>query len=191
MPDRIAYIFFETPVGTCGIAWSATGIAGVQLPEASEEKTRARLLRRFPSAVIEEPGSDVSAAIVAIRALLSGEPADLAFIGLDESGLGDFDRRVYAIARTVPPGETLTYSEIAKRLGDPNAARAVGRSLGANPWPIVVPCHRVLGADGKVGGFSAHGGAETKIRMLGIEKARTDDRPALFEDLPLAIKPRR
>jgi methylated-DNA-[protein]-cysteine S-methyltransferase len=182
---------FHTPVGTGAIAWSEDGLVGIQLPERSEAATEARLLRRFPSAGREQPTEPVAAAIAAIETLLSGEPADLSFVRLDETGIGDFERRVYAVARAIPPGETLTYGEIARRLGDANASRDVGKALGANPWPIVVPCHRVLGADGRIGGFSAHGGIETKVRMLQIEKARTDARPALFDDLPLAIKPRR
>jgi methylated-DNA-[protein]-cysteine S-methyltransferase len=186
-----AFSLFETPVGTCGIAWSGGGLIGLQLPEGEASATEARLLRRFPDAVREEPTAEVAGAIAAIQALLAGEPTDLFFIRLDDMAVGEFDRSVYALVRAIPPGETLTYGEIAKRLGDPHASRAVGRSLGTNPWPIVVPCHRVLGADGRIGGFSAHGGVETKIRMLQIEKARTDDRPALFEELPLAIKPRR
>jgi methylated-DNA-[protein]-cysteine S-methyltransferase len=186
-----AFNIYDTAVGTCGIAWVETGLVGIQLPERNAAATEARLLRRFPGAERSEPTAEIAAAIGAIRTLLSGEPADLSFIRLDDAAVGDFDRRVYAVVRAIPPGETLTYGEIAKRLGDPKASRAVGKSLGANPWPIVVPCHRVLGADGKVGGFSAHGGIETKIRMLQIEKARTDARPALFDDLPLAIKPRR
>jgi methylated-DNA-[protein]-cysteine S-methyltransferase len=112
-------------------------------------------------------------------------------VRLDLGDVGDFERRVYDVARNIPPGRTLTYGDIAKRIGEPGAARAVGRALGANPFPIVVPCHRVLGADGKVGGFSARGGVETKIRILAIEKARTSDAPALFDELPLAVKPRR
>jgi methylated-DNA-[protein]-cysteine S-methyltransferase len=187
----ISFSLFATPVGACAIAWSDDGLVGIQLPEGDAPATERRLRRRYPDAVSEEPTAEVATAIGAIQALLSGEPADLSFIRLDETALGDFDRQVYAVARAIPPGETLTYGEIAKRLGDRNASRAVGKSLGANPWPIVVPCHRVLGADGRIGGFSAHGGVETKIRMLQIEKARTDERPALFEDLPLAIKPRR
>jgi methylated-DNA-[protein]-cysteine S-methyltransferase len=186
-----SFSLFATPVGTCAIAWSNNGLVGIQLPEGDAAATEKRLLRRFPDAIGEEPTAEVAAAIGAIQALLTGEPADLSFIRLDEAAIGDFDRGVYAVARAIPPGETLTYGEIAKRIGDRHASRAVGKSLGANPWPIVVPCHRVLGADGRIGGFSAHGGVETKIRMLTIEKARTDGRPALFEDLPLAIKPRR
>jgi methylated-DNA-[protein]-cysteine S-methyltransferase len=133
----------------------------------------------------------VRRAIEAIVAFLSGEAVDLSFAGLDLGGIGDFERRVYDGARSIPPGRTLTYGEIAKRIGEPGASRAVGQALGANPFPIVVPCHRVLGADGKVGGFSARGGVETKVRILDIEKARTTDAPALFEELPLAVKPRR
>jgi methylated-DNA-[protein]-cysteine S-methyltransferase len=137
------------------------------------------------------PPPDVGEAIAAIGALLLGESVDLAWVRLDIDRLTDFDRRVYEVTRAIPPGSTLTYGEIAKRIDEPGAARAVGRALGANPFPIVVPCHRVLGADGKSGGFSAAGGVETKVRMLSIEKARTNDMPALFEDLPLAVKPQR
>jgi methylated-DNA-[protein]-cysteine S-methyltransferase len=101
-------------------------------------------------------------------------------------GVGDFEARVYAIARAIPPGSVRTYGDIARELGDLAAARAVGQALGRNPWPIVVPCHRVLGADGKVGGFSAPGGADTKLRMLTIERAQTSAEPSLFDDLPLS-----
>jgi methylated-DNA-[protein]-cysteine S-methyltransferase len=100
-----------------------------------------------------------------------------------------FNRRVYEIAREIPAGATLTYGEIATRLGDPRAARDVGEALGKNPFPIVVPCHRVLAAGGKSGGFSAPGGAATKLRMLSIERAQTGAAPTLFDDLPLMARP--
>ena len=115
-----------------------------------------------------------------MAALLAGEPRDLRFVGLDLERAGEFERRVYEIARAIPPGSTLTYGEIAERLGDPGAAQAVGQSMGRNPWPIVVPCHRVLGAGGKVGGFSAPGGARTKLRMLEIEGALRPEGLPLF-----------
>ena len=95
------------------------------------------------------------------------------------------------MARSIPPGQTLTYGEIADRLGDRRPAREVGQALGRNPFPIVVPCHRVLAADGRTGGFSAPGGVETKLRMLAIERAQPGGAPALFDDLPLAVRPRR
>jgi methylated-DNA-[protein]-cysteine S-methyltransferase len=186
----VSYALFNTPIGTCGIAWGERGIVGLQLPEKSERAGQERLLKRFPDATEMAPPPDVLSAIEAIRMLLFGEAVALDFVKLDLDGIADFERRVYDVARTIPPGRTLTYGEIAKRLGEPDA-RAVGKALGANPFPIVVPCHRVLGSDGKVGGFSARGGVETKVRMLEIEKARTSEAPALFEELPLAVKPRR
>ena len=173
-----AFSLHETALGTFGIAWSETGLIGIQLPEGGEAATETRLIRRFPEARPAVPPAAVAAAIGAIQALLSGEPTDLSFIQLDEGAISDFDRQVYAVARAIPPGETLTYGEIAKRLGDPNASRAVGRSLGANPWPIVVPCHRVLAAGGRIGGFSANGGVGTKRRLLAIES--THRPPPLF-----------
>lgn len=107
-------------------------------------------------------------------ALLRGEPRDLRDLPLELDGLPEFQRRVYEIARTIPPGSTLSYGELARRMGVPGAARAVGQALGKNPFPIVVPCHRVLAAGGKMGGFSAAGGVSTKARMLRIEKALLD-----------------
>jgi methylated-DNA-[protein]-cysteine S-methyltransferase len=88
------------------------------------------------------------------------------------AGVPDFNRRVYEVARTIPWGATLSYGEIAKRLGDPGVARDVGQALGQNPFAIVVPCHRVLAAGGKWGGFSARGGVSTKRRLLSIEAAQ-------------------
>jgi methylated-DNA-[protein]-cysteine S-methyltransferase len=188
---RFNCALFDTPIGPCGIAWGDNGIVGLQLPEKNARAARDRLAGRYPDAQEASPPSDIQRAIDEIVALLSGEARDLSFVRLDLGDVGDFERRVYDVARNIPPGRTLTYGDIAKRIGEPGAARAVGRALGVNPFPIVVPCHRVLGADGKVGGFSARGGVETKIRILAIEKARTSDAPALFDELPLAVKPRR
>ena len=187
----ISHALFDTPIGPCAIAWGEGGIVGLQLPEKSRGATAARLLRRYPESREELPPPEIQTAIEATVALLSGEATDLGFVQIDLDGISDFDRGVYEVARSIPPGRTLTYGEIAKRIGEPGAARAVGKALGSNPFPIVVPCHRVLGADGKVGGFSANGGVETKVRILAIEKARTSDAPALFDELPLAVKPRR
>lgn len=182
--------FFETAIGLCGIVWSERGIAGAQLPEDDAKAARSRLLRRFPGARETKPPTDVEAVIADIVALLGGKPVDLSTTPLDMRDVPDFHRRVYDVARAIPPGATLTYGEIAKRLGDPGAARAVGQALGLNPIPIIVPCHRVLAASGRTGGFSANGGVTTKMRMLTIERATTSDAPSLFEALPLAAKPR-
>ena len=184
------FSLFDTAIGRCGIAWGERGVVGVQLPEASEARTLARMRRRFPDATAAPPPASVQRAIEGIVALLEGEAIDLCAVPLDLADVPPFERRVYAIARTIPPGSTLAYGDIAARLGDLGEARAVGQALGQNPFPIVVPCHRVLAAGGKIGGFSANGGIATKLRLLSIEGARTSPEPTLLEKLPLAAAPR-
>ena len=176
------FALFETAVGLCGVAWGRDGILGVQLPEGDATRTRARLRRRFPDAREAEPPDSVRAAIAAIQALLAGEPRDLSEVALDWTGVGAFERRVYEVARAIPPGATLTYGEVAARIGETAlAARDVGQALGRNPFPIVVPCHRVVAAGGKSGGFSARGGAATKLKLLRIEGAEPAGPPTLFD----------
>jgi methylated-DNA-[protein]-cysteine S-methyltransferase len=172
------FTLFDTAIGRCAIAWSTSGVIAVHLPENRERDTRARMRKCCPDAVETPPPALVSHWIEAIVALLDGKPSDLGKIHLDMAGLPPFHRRVYEVARGIPPGETLTYGEIAARLGEPGAARAVGQALGRNPFTIVVPCHRVLAADGKLGGFSANGGVGTKLRLLDIEGARIQGRLA-------------
>jgi methylated-DNA-[protein]-cysteine S-methyltransferase len=167
---------FETAIGACGLAWGPTGLIGVLLPEGDSRRVRARLMQRFPDLAEGDP----PAAAARIAAFLGGARDDLRDLALDTSGLGRFDANVYAEARAIPPGATLTYGELAGRLGDPAQARAVGQSLGRNPWPIVVPCHRITAADGRAGGFSAPGGRATKLRLLEIEGALAADRLPLF-----------
>lgn len=179
--NATGFALFDTAIGACGIAWGPRGLVGVQLPEAEEGATRTRMARRFPALAECEPPPEVQRAIAAIRALLDGQPLDLAEIALDLEGVSEFHQRVYAIARRIPPGRTRTYGDIAQELGDKGLARAVGQALGLNPFAPVVPCHRVLAAGGKWGGFSAHGGAASKLRMLAIEGARPEsDTAPLF-----------
>jgi methylated-DNA-[protein]-cysteine S-methyltransferase len=165
------YALFDTPLGRCAIAWSERGIVGTELPGSDDAATRRRIARALPDAVESTPPPTVVAAIDAIVALLDGAPDDLTSIPLDLDGVPEFHRRVYDVARTIPPGETRSYGEVAAALGEPGAAQAVGRALGRNPVPIVVPCHRVLAANGTLHGFSAPGGIETKRRMLALEGA--------------------
>ena len=175
------FSLFETAVGRCGIAWGERGIAGIQLPEARELETRARMRKRFPDAREAALPPEVRCAVDAIVALLRGESIELDAVALDMADVPDFQRRVYEAARAIPRGATLTYGEIARRLGAPGSARAVGQALGRNPFAIVVPCHRVVAAGGKSGGFSANGGTTTKLRLLAIEGARTEAAPTLFD----------
>jgi methylated-DNA-[protein]-cysteine S-methyltransferase len=184
------FALFETPIGLCGLAWGDQGLIGVQLPEAAPGAAWARLRRRYPDAVEGPPPPAVQRAIERINDLLAGGRDDLTDVILDLATVAPFNRRVYEVARAIPPGETSTYGQIAKAVGEPGAARAVGRAMGDNPWPIIVPCHRVLGADGKSGGFSAPGGVETKARMLTIERAKTNDVPTLF-DMEFSVAPQR
>ncbi|HEY5087741.1 MAG TPA: methylated-DNA--[protein]-cysteine S-methyltransferase [Gemmatimonadaceae bacterium] len=163
------FALFGTAFGCCGIVWTEHGIACTQLPERSEVETRARLLRRFPDARETLPSPEARAAIDGIVALLGGEASDLTTIVLDMDTVPTFHRRVYDVTRKIQRGSTRTYGELAAALGDPGAARAVGRALGANPFAPVIPCHRVLAAGGKLGGFSARGGVDTKLRMLAME----------------------
>ncbi len=175
------FVLFDTPLGRCGIAWGARGIIVVQLPEASDGATRARILRQCPAAEDAPPPPAAQHAIDGIVALLRGEAGDLSAIELDMDGVPPFHRRVYELARTIAPGETMSYGEIAAKLGAHGSARAVGQALARNPFAIVVPCHRVLAAGGKVGGFSANGGTTTKLRLLSIERAAAADAPTLFD----------
>lgn len=178
----LGFRLFETAIGHCGVAWSDVGLAGVQLPEADELATRLRMQRRFPGVLeVQEAPEHVLRAIERITGLLHGEPDDLRSIELDMRGLGTFQQRVYDLVRGIPPGQTRTYGEIAAALGEPGAARAVGRAMGDNPFAPVVPCHRVLGTRSGTGGFSAAGGLRTKLRMLGIEHARIGSHPDLFD----------
>jgi methylated-DNA-[protein]-cysteine S-methyltransferase len=168
-----SYCVFDTAIGAGGVAWNTTGVTGVQLPEPDAARVRARLRRRFPDAVERAPTAPIQAAIERIARLLDGDTSDdLADIELDLTRAPEFAQQVYAVARRIAPGETRTYGQVATELGDPLLARDVGQALARNPCPIIVPCHRVLAAGGKLGGFSAAGGVQTKQRLLAIERAR-------------------
>jgi O-6-methylguanine DNA methyltransferase len=189
----LGYSLFETPVGRCGIVWNDRGIAGVLLPESKDALTRARVTERYPDAREAKPPSTVKRAIDQILALLDGKPARLDTIALDMTRVPPFHRKVYEAARAVGPGSTLSYGDIAERVGSPGAARAVGQALKKNPFAIIVPCHRVLASGGKIGGFTANGGISTKQRLLSLEgtqlaKARRAERdPAAELDAAIAV----
>ncbi len=147
--SELAFALFDSAIGRCGIAWSGRGIVAVQLPATSERATLSRMLRRLPAARDSAPPPAVKRAIDDIAALLRGEARELGHITIDGEGVPDFHRRVYAVARGIRPGATLSYGDIAERLGDRTLARDVAEALAQNPTPIIVPCHRVLAAGGK------------------------------------------
>jgi methylated-DNA-[protein]-cysteine S-methyltransferase len=155
---------FETRLGRCGVSWSEVGLTAVYLPRAGGFAARQ-----------PEEGTAVPTflrdAIAGMQAVLAGEDRLLHEVPLDERRLEAFQRRVYAAARDIPPGTTWTYGQLAKAIGEPDGARDVGTALSRNPFPIVVPCHRVIGATGSLTGFAAPGGIETKRRMLQLEGA--------------------
>jgi methylated-DNA-[protein]-cysteine S-methyltransferase len=175
------FALFDTTIGRCGVVWGPRGINGIQLPMGSEPKTRARIRQVHGDIAEAPPPADVQDAIDGIVELLAGTPNDLGFVVLDLDGVPEFNRGVYDVARRIPPGKTLTYGDIARQLGGVEKSRDVGQALGRNPCPIVVPCHRVLAAGQKPGGFSANGGVVTKLKMLAIEGAVVNHTPSLFD----------
>jgi methylated-DNA-[protein]-cysteine S-methyltransferase len=187
------YTTFDSAIGTIGLVWAddahdtdavraVRGVRAVQLPERTEAATRERMLQHHPEAtrLPGPPPMAIARAIEGIVALVSGRADDLRDVAVDLGSAPEFHRQVYALARECGPGQTTTYGEIATRLGDPRASREVGQALGHNPVPLIVPCHRVLAAGGKLGGFSARGGVTTKLRLLSIEGAEPNGQPALF-----------
>ena len=177
------FALFDTPIGTCSLVWKDETVIGLRLPEASPDATRSRIKRRWPGADELAPPPPMQAIIDRVLALLRGERIDLSDVPLDFGAAPELHQRAYAIARTIPPGGTMTYGEIAKRLGVPQESREVGQAMGRNPIAIIMPCHRVLGADGKMGGFSANGGVATKRRILEIEGAAAVSAGPLFAGL--------
>jgi methylated-DNA-[protein]-cysteine S-methyltransferase len=177
----VRYALFDTAIGRCGIAWADRGIVGVQLPLPGEKQTRVRITQRYGAIDEVPPPQPVQTAIAGIVELMDGKPIDLSGIELDFTDVPEFNRNVYAIARQIPAGSTLTYGDIAKKLGGVELSRNVGTAMGQNPCPVIVPCHRVLAAGGKPGGFSANGGVETKLKMLAIEGAYVNHTPSLFD----------
>jgi methylated-DNA-[protein]-cysteine S-methyltransferase len=165
---NLAYTLFDTALGRCAIAWSERGIARIQFPDVSDAKA-VRRMAMDDELTLAEPPPVIARAIEQLRRHLAGDPQDFRDLPLDLGNVAGFHLRVYQGACMVPAGRTISYGELASRIGAPGAARAVGQALGKNPLPIVVPCHRVLAANGKVGGFSAYGGVDTKRRILAVE----------------------
>jgi O-6-methylguanine DNA methyltransferase len=172
----IAYCLFETPLGSCGIGWTegADAISRVtlfQLPEATATLTEARVAQQAGASMPSSPPPPIAEVIDRCSRHLKGNLQDFRDIAVDLEGAGPFVRKVCEAARQIPVGQTATYAGMAKAMGRPSAVRAVGRALGRNPIPLIIPCHRVVAAGGKPGGFSAYGGRVTKAKLLAIEGA--------------------
>jgi methylated-DNA-[protein]-cysteine S-methyltransferase len=178
--DACGFAVFETTLGHSGLAWRGDTVVRCQLPEADPDQARARLAEAVPDAVEAPVPATLVPAVEAVVALLRGEPVDTSVVPLDMSAVPVFHRKVYEFVRTIAVGHTMTYGDVAAALGEPGAARAVGRAMGTNPFAPIVPCHRVLAANGAIGGFSGPGGVATKQRLLALERAH-GDQPTLFE----------
>jgi methylated-DNA-[protein]-cysteine S-methyltransferase len=187
--SEAGYALFDTAIGRCALVWRGGLVIGAALPETSDERARLSLGRRFPGTVEAEPPPFAAEAIARVSQHLAGDRTDLDDIPLDLGAGSDFERSVWETARLIPCGEVRSYGDIAREIGAPKAAQAVGVALGRNPVPIIVPCHRVLAAEGRSGGFSAPGGIATKFRILEIEGAKRSREPELFESLPLKVRP--
>jgi methylated-DNA-[protein]-cysteine S-methyltransferase len=175
----MGYTLFETKLGPCAIAWSDTGITAFQLPEETDELTVERIAKRTQTADAKPPAW-VKKAIKAVQKHLEGKPQSFADVPLDLRDSPEFHGAVYQALLKVPPGRTTSYGELAKAAGSPGAARAVGRAMATNPIPVLVACHRVLGADGKPTGFSAYGGLVTKEKILALEGWKNPALGSLF-----------
>jgi methylated-DNA-[protein]-cysteine S-methyltransferase len=175
--DAHDYLIFETAGGFCGIAWNDMGITRFQLPTRSGKATERMLLRRPPGARPAEPTPEIAEAVATVRAYFEGQETDFSKFRVDLGEQEPLFERIYAAARKIAWGHTTTYGALARELGaGPEAARDVGQAMARNPVALIIPCHRVLAAGGKIGGFSAPGGASAKIRMLALE--RVDAGPA-------------
>jgi methylated-DNA-[protein]-cysteine S-methyltransferase len=167
------YCVFDTAIGPCGVAWSERGVTRLQLPESGRGATEKRLGASAVRATEAAP-AEIEQLIADIQGYMTGRSTDFASVAIDLTDFDQFERKVYAAARAIPWGQTVSYGELARRIGSPGAARAVGRALGRNPVPIVVPCHRILAKGHRIGGFSAPGGTFTKESLLALEGVRVD-----------------
>jgi methylated-DNA-[protein]-cysteine S-methyltransferase len=173
------YCLFDTAIGPCGLAWNEHGVTRLQLPESDRGATEKRLSAGAAKASHAMPPA-IDQLITDIQNYMSGHGVDFASVAVDLTDIEAFERKVYAAARSIPWGRTLSYGELARQIGSPGAARAVGQALSHNPVPIIIPCHRILAKGRRIGGFSAHGGAVTKERLLALEGVRVEARTPLL-----------
>jgi methylated-DNA-[protein]-cysteine S-methyltransferase len=182
---RQSYTVFKTPSGYVALAWTARGVSGLRLPTPTEQAAQAAILTRLPSAERTAPGPAVGQLIADIVRYFEGERVDFSDVSVDLGSQTPFFSNVYSEIRKLGWGQTTTYGSVAKALGaEPQGARDVGQAMAANPVPLIVPCHRVLAAGGKIGGFSAPGGSNSKARMLEIEGVTVADKASDTQGAP-------
>ena len=192
-PQTSGATTFATAIGRCGLTWSESGICSVELPQAKPADLKRLLIDHLEPmsastavsiATLDDAPREIRDAAMRIAAVTHGADDDLVDVRLDETSLSDFARAIYSTLRKVPPGDTITYGDLAHRAGyhSANMPRAIGQVMGRNPFGIVVPCHRVVAANGRLGGYSAHGGTATKLRLLRAE-ARGDAAPDMPYDV--------
>jgi methylated-DNA-[protein]-cysteine S-methyltransferase len=184
--QAIHHHLFDTAIGECGVAWSARGLVGVQLPEKDRGRTELRLAVKCRSTSTDDIPPWIQSVISDIQRYLAGQPVDFSTIEVHFGGVDDFRQKLYAALRSIGFGRTVTYGELAKQIGLTGweSARDVGEAMGKNPVPIVIPCHRVLAAGNKPGGFSAYGGVTTKQKLLALEGVRLGEAPDAPPRLP-------
>lgn len=188
----LSWLSFATDMGYCAVAWNARGVCRFVLPLATKAQAESQMRLRARGAVqiaesqIGEAPRWIAALVADVQAHLAGDPRSFAAVPVDMTWAEGFGAQVYRECRAIEAGTVLTYGELAARVGQAGAARAVGAAMGRNPVPLIVPCHRVVAADGKTGGFSAPGGAQTKLALLareGVDLQRPKapaDQPSLF-----------
>jgi methylated-DNA-[protein]-cysteine S-methyltransferase len=181
------YVIFETARGYCGIAWNGFAIIALQLPTRSADAAERLLRRRAPGAAPGSPPPAVAEVVTSVKRYFDGEDADFSAVELDLTAQEPFARQIYETARRVRWGHTTTYGALAKQLGaGPEAAREVGQAMARNPVPLIIPCHRVLAAGNRIGGFSGPGGSAAKRRMLELEGVQVE--PVKADQLVLPFR---
>lgn len=169
--SSVQFCLYDTEFGVAGIAWTAKGICGHQLPEQDTQATEARLKSHFPTAVASKPPEEIVMLTRRLRRHLEGNVQDFSNVRLDLTGVPPFHTKIYQALQKIPVGKTISYNDLATMAGSPGAARAVGQAMAKNPISVIVPCHRVLTASGSIGGFTAYGGSDTKRQLLQYESA--------------------
>lgn len=163
----LSYCVFDTAIGSVGLGWTDRGIARVLLPQRDRQAMERKVAAL--NGTIATPPQWVALVVDKLKSYAAGKPVPLDDVPVDLDGVDDFRLAIYDAARRLDFGVTTTYGALAASAGYAGLARETGAALGQNPVPIIIPCHRILAAGNKIGGFSAPGGSATKERLLTME----------------------